>query len=170
MPRWRILPERSRVSTEMRSSMHPIHATADRIEGSLEGALGADGWPNLEVPHSARFRFPVAELKSGNRLQDMEMQRRMDVRRWPEVEVVVGRVSPAGVPGRYRASGEVRARGVSRPFEGEFVIQVGNGRVVIEGEHVFDMRDFNVNPPRFLTMKVEPEVRVRAHLEAVEEV
>jgi hypothetical protein len=31
------------------------------------------------------------------------------------------------------------------------------------------MRDFGVNPPRILTLKVEPEVNVEAHLVAEEE-
>ena len=45
-------------------------------------------------------------------------------------------------------------------------MQVEGRRLVIEGEHTFDMRDFDVNPPNFLALKVHPEVRVRARIVA----
>jgi hypothetical protein len=38
--------------------------------------------------------------------------------------------------------------------------------LVIEGEHVFDVRDFGVRPPRIGFLRVHPEVNVAIRIEA----
>ena len=38
--------------------------------------------------------------------------------------------------------------------------------VVLEGEHVFDVRDFGMEPPRIMMLKVHPEVSVRIEITA----
>jgi hypothetical protein len=35
----------------------------------------------------------------------------------------------------------------------------------VEGEHTFDVRDFNVRPPKILMLKVNPDMMVRVHVE-----
>jgi polyisoprenoid-binding protein YceI len=146
--------------------MHPINAKTGTLVGTIEGELGDDGVPRFELEHGARLQLAVETMKSGHRLQDMEMQRRMDVRRYPQIEVVIDRAWQANRPGRYRASVKVTAHGQTRSFEEDFSMQVEGRRLVIEGEHTFDMRDFDVNPPNFLALKVHPEVRVRARIVA----
>ena len=47
---------------------------------------------------------------------------------------------------------------------------VPDGRSIeLEGEASFDIRDFGMEPPRILMLKVEPEVRVTAHVVATKE-
>jgi polyisoprenoid-binding protein YceI len=169
MTRYRILAGRSKVETEMTSNVHPIHATAAELSGVIEGELGPDGRPDFESPHRARFLIPVESLKSGNRLQDAEMQRRMDARGHPNIEVTVSRAWREDGDGRSRAKFEVEAHGRARPYEGEFTFALDGKRVIVEGEHAFDMRDFGVDPPRFLTLKVDPEVKVTLRIEAEED-
>ncbi|MDQ6773443.1 MAG: YceI family protein [Candidatus Dormibacteraeota bacterium] len=162
--RWLTVRGQSSVTTELSSSVHPIHATSTEVEGSLEGVLDWEGRPELGAPHGARLRLKVESLQSGSRIQDAEMWRRMDTRRNPDIEVIVGRVWERD-GGGYRAAFEVRAHGVTRPYEGDFELNVApDGRVTVDGEHAFDMRDFNVSPPRFLTLKVDPEVKIRVHI------
>jgi polyisoprenoid-binding protein YceI len=167
--RFRVVPGSSTVETEMRSSLHPIHAASGQLSGVIEGVLGADGKPDLQAPHGARLELPVESIRSGNRLQDMEMQRRMEARRWPAIRVTVRRVWPLDDTGRCRAQVEVGAHGRSREVEGEFSLRIDGGRATVEGEHVFDVRDFGLSPPRFLAFKVEPDVRVRVRVVAEEE-
>jgi hypothetical protein len=164
--RFRLVPAGSTIFTEMRSSMHPINAETRALVGTIEGELGDDGVPRFELDHGARLQLAVETMKSGHRLQDMEMQRRLDVRRYPQIEVVIDRAWQANRPGRYRASVKVIAHGQTRSFEEDFSMSVEGRRLVIEGEHTFDMRDFDVNPPNFLALKVHPEVRVRARIVA----
>ena len=169
MRRYLILSERSKVETQMTSNVHPIHATANDVSGAIEGEVGADGMPDFDAPHRAHIRLPVEGMLSGNRLQDMEMQRRMDARKYPAIDVTIERAWLPGGDGRARASFEVSACGRSRTYEENFSMRLDGRRLVVEGEHAFDMRDFGVSPPRFLALKVDPEVKVRMRLEAEEE-
>ena len=41
--------------------------------------------------------------------------------------------------------------------------------LVIEGEQTFDIRDFGVQPPKILMLKVHPDVRVRVKVVARQE-
>jgi hypothetical protein len=55
----------------------------------------------------------------------------------------------------------------TRPAEGELRVSVQDDQsLLVEGEQVFDIRDFNVNPPRILMLRVYPDVRVRLQLVA----
>jgi hypothetical protein len=166
---FRIVPGSSSIETEIRSSIHPIHGRSTEPTGEIEADFDADGRPNLDSPYKAWLEVPVESIKSGNRLNDMEMQRRADVRSYPNIRCDLLKVWATDRPGRYRASIDVTAHGRSRPIEEEFTLSFEGSRLVVEGRHTFDMRDFGVNPPRILTLKVEPEVNVEAHLVAEEE-
>jgi hypothetical protein len=41
--------------------------------------------------------------------------------------------------------------------------------VRLDGQQTFDMRDFGMNPPRILTLRVHPEVTVRVAIVASRE-
>lgn len=162
------MPGRSSLETETKSNVHPIHASATRLDGFIEGEVGPDGRPDFELPYKARLEVPLAAMGTGNRLQDMEMQRRMKAREHPVIRVDLIRAWNLGPDGMCRASFQVTARGRSRSYEENFSLSASGGRIVVEGQHAFDMRDFGVDPPRFFAMKVEPEVKVRLRIEAEE--
>jgi polyisoprenoid-binding protein YceI len=66
--------------------------------------------------------------------------------------------------------GQLEFHGVARPVEGEVRLRVVDERTLeIEGERVFDLRDYGLEPPRILMLKVYPEVRVRAQVIAEQE-
>jgi hypothetical protein len=72
--------------------------------------------------------------------------------------------------GRYLVSGDITFRGVTRTFEDEMVLTSNeDGEIQLVGESTFDVRDFGMDPPRVLMLKVAPEVRVTAHLTAARE-
>jgi hypothetical protein len=59
---------------------------------------------------------------------------------------------------------------VTQTVDGEVTIsRPDDNTLVIEGERIFDIRDFNVTPPKILMLKVHPEVKVRIRVEAVGE-
>jgi hypothetical protein len=153
----------------MRSSVHDLHAEGRALAGAIEGELDGSGVPRFVAAHGARLQLPVDSMKSGNRLQDMEIQRRLDPRKYPLIEVVVDRAWRLDGTDRCRAAFTVTAHGRTQSFEEDFRMQLEGRRLVVEGEHTFDMRDFDVNPPRLLTLKVNPEVTVRARIVAQRE-
>jgi hypothetical protein len=165
--RYVIDPRRSSVQIEARSSLHPIHGEAEGLEGYLE-ADTVDGHPDLSGPADMHIELPVERLRSGNALMDREMQRRIDGQRYRKVAGDARKVQDVDGDGRrYRVSGEVSFHGATRTVDGEVRVTAPDDRtLVVEGEQVFDIRDFNLQPPKVLMLRVEPEVRVRIRVTA----
>ena len=70
-------------------------------------------------------------------------------------------------PGRYSVSGDLTFHGVTRPRDGTVNVEVGaDRRLVVTGEQVFDIRDFDVPSPTVLMLRIYPDVRVHLHVEA----
>jgi polyisoprenoid-binding protein YceI len=169
MPRFRIVPERSQVWIEARSSVHPIRGEAAGLSGSIDAQFDGDGLDLSSAPEIS-VELPVERLKSGNRVEDAEMMRRIEARRYPTIRGVVRDMKPQGDDGRYTVTGELSFHGVTQSREGEVTVSRPDDQtVVIEGEREFDIRDFRVDPPKILMLKVHPEVRVRIRVEAVGE-
>jgi polyisoprenoid-binding protein YceI len=168
VPRYDVVPEHSRVWIEGRSSLHPIQSTTDGLFGFidvevLDGRVDADA----DVAATGRLSLPVARLTSGNRLEDRELHRRIDARRFPTVDGVLTGMTPTGADGRYRVRGDVLFRGVTRPCEDDMIVTlVDDHTICLEGQSTFDIRDFGMEPPRILILRVEPEVRVRVEVVA----
>jgi polyisoprenoid-binding protein YceI len=164
--RFRIDPARSRVWTESRSSVHPIHGEADGLHGEMDVRL-LDGRLDLSVPPRIRLELDVERLKSGNALYDGEMLRRIAARRFPTIVGEVTEMRELDSSNRYQVAGALSFHGVTRPEDGEITVEINDGRtLVIDGEQTFDVREFDVEPPKLLMLKVHPDVTVRVHLVA----
>lgn len=147
--------------------MHPIHGEAEGLEGSIEAEV-AEGRIDVTGDPRIQIQLPVDKLKSGKKLEDTEMLRRIDARRFPRITGETTEVKESN--GRYRIRGDLTFHGVTRQVEGEVTISAPDERsLVIEGEQVFDIRDFGVEPPKILMFKVHPDVRVRVKVFAQQE-
>jgi polyisoprenoid-binding protein YceI len=111
-----------------------------------------------------RIEVPVATLKSGNPLEDAELQRRIDARRYPTIAGEVRGADAVDDEGRFRVEGEIIFHGVTQTVTGEIQASVDGKRIVVEGEHIFDVREFGIKPPRILMLRVEPDVQVSIKL------
>lgn len=170
MARYRIVPERSRVWIEARSSLHPIHSTTDGLEGFIELAADDGGEVDLTTQPTGTLSLPVARLSSGNGFEDRELHRRVDIRRFPRIDGVLTHMERIDGTERYRVSGELEFRGVSRPCQDEMSVDVVDERTLrLEGQSTFDIRDFGMEPPRILLLRVEPDVTVRVEIIAERE-
>ena len=158
-----IIPERSRVWIDARSSLHPIHSTTDGLEGFVD--LDADGDAVVGPHPTAQLSFPVNRLSSGNRLEDRELQKRIDAQRYPTIRGVLTGVVPGADDGRFLVRGELTFRAVTRSVEDYVTLTVvDNHTVRLEGESTFDIRDFGMEPPRILILRVKPDVKVRVEI------
>jgi polyisoprenoid-binding protein YceI len=167
--RYRILPTRSRVWIDARSNVHPIHTETDGLDGWLDLDVD-DGHINVDQPVSGHLEFPVENLQSGNAFEDRELRRRIDSRRFPHVAGDLKAMKQTSEPMRYIVSGDLTFRGVTRTYEDEMTLEVPDDRTVtLAGQSVFDIRDFGMDPPRILMLKVEPEVSVRVEIVAEKE-
>jgi len=166
--RYEIHPERSEVRIEARSSIHPIHAVTYGLEGFFEAEVTDAGRLDLSVPPKGRLDLPVERLSSGNPLYDREMKRRIDARRYRTISGELTEMSEAGEGGRYVVGGNVTFRGVTRYSEDEMSFSmVDEHSISLEGSHVFDIRDFEMEPPRIMMLKVHPDVSVSVKIVAV---
>ena len=162
MARFRIVPGRSHIWVEARSSLHPIKAESSDVSGFIEAEIGADAI-DLKVQPQGRIDVDVESLKTGNALYDRELERQLNVRKYPRIRGEVLQVTAVDAGRRrYRVRGNLSLHGVTKTVEGEVSLRVVDGGAIeAEGENVFDIRDFGLTPPRILMLKVYPDIKVR---------
>jgi YceI-like protein len=161
--RFRIDPERSQVWIDARSSLHPIRSETSGLAGWLEAEIGRDGRLDPSVDPRAHLDLEIDLLSTGNAFYDREMRRRVDARRFPHIAGELTAMKESG-HGEYRVSGDVTFRGRTLPYTDDMTLAVsdeGPWMLRLEGTHQFDIRDFGVEPPRVLGLRVHPEVTVR---------
>ncbi|HKE76211.1 MAG TPA: helix-turn-helix transcriptional regulator [Acidimicrobiales bacterium] len=164
----RLIPDRSVVLIEVRSTVGPISFGADGVTGSVTADI-IDGVVRPESPPTASVEIAVERLRSGSGVYDAELLRRIDARRHPLASLELRDCQPIGTTGRYRLAGELTFHGVTRRTDGTVSATVGpDGRLVVVGEQVFDIRDFAVPSPTVLMLRIYPDVRVHLHIEAEE--
>jgi polyisoprenoid-binding protein YceI len=153
---------------DARSSVHPIHSTADGLEGFID--FDADRVGQVGAHPAGKLSFPVSKLSSGNPLERRELQKRIEARRYPTIEGVLTGVESLDDERRFRVRGDLAFRGVTRPVEGNLALSVVDDRTIrLEGASTFDVRDFGMEPPRILMLRVEPNVKVRVEIIAERE-
>ena len=153
-----------------KSSLHPINTRTDGLEGYLELDLGGDGAIALGVAPAGSMSLPVTRLSSGNALEDRELRRRIDARRYPTIQGDLVEMHRADGDERYRVLGDLTCKGVTNRYEDEMRITAIDERTLrLEGEATFDVREFGIEPPRVLLLKVDPHVNVRVEIVAERE-
>jgi polyisoprenoid-binding protein YceI len=166
----KIVPERSRVWIDARSNVHPIHSSTDGLVGYVELELGSDGEVDVSQQLGGKLSLPVSRLSSGNRMEDRELQKRIESRRYPTIDGVLKTMERSGTNGNYRVAGDVNFRGVVRPHKDEMTVsEVDAETIQLAGKSQFDIREFGMEPPRVLLLKVSPEVDIRVEIVAVKE-
>jgi PadR family transcriptional regulator PadR len=160
-------PDRSVVLIEVRSTVGPLSFGAVGLTGTVRAAV-VDGRLRTDLAPAGRLEIDVSALSSGNTLYDAELRRRIDARRFPRATIELRRCAPSGPGARYRVEGELTFHGTARPAQGTVSVEVvPDGRLIITGEQVFDIRDFAIPSPTVLMLRIYPDVRVRLHVEAV---
>jgi len=168
--RYRIAPDRSYVWIDGRSNVHAIHATTDGLEGYVDIAFSPEGDVDAGAPVSGQLSLAVDNLSSGNRMEDRELQKRADSRRFPTIEGALRKIVQSDVTGSYRVSGDITFRGISRHHEDVMSIRsVDEQTIQLGGTSSFDIREFGMEPPHLLLLKMEPEVEIRIEIFAVRE-
>jgi hypothetical protein len=164
--RFQVVPDRSAVMINARSSVGPITFGAIGVRGSIEVAVA--GRRVCPVPYpTAHLEIDIDQLRSGNSLYDAELLRRIDARRHPTVVLDLRACTAIGSTGRYQLQGEVTFHGVSKPLDGTVSVAMpGERTLVIRGEQVVDIRDFGVVSPTVLMLRIYPDVVVGLQVEA----
>lgn len=162
VPRYVFTPE-SIVEIHANSSVHPIHGETHAVSGEVQVEV-EDGHIVVDPSPSGYVELPAEELKSGKKLEDRELRRRIDAKQFPTIRYELN--DAGGGPESFKLLGTLTFHGVSRQFSEEVTARVDGDTIHVEGEHTFDIREFDVKPPKILTLQVYPEVRVVARLVA----
>lgn len=164
--RFRVVPDRSAVMIDARSSVGPITFGAIGVTGIIEVAVTGRRVCSDPFP-TAHLEIAVDQLRSGNSLYDAELLRRIDARRHPTVSLDLRACTALGSTGRYQLMGEVTFHGVSRPLDGTVSVAMSSDHaLIIRGEQVVDIRDFGVVSPTVLMLRIYPDVVVGLQIEA----
>lgn len=168
--RFRLVPDRSVVLIEVRSTVGPISFGSIGVTGFVEAVI-EDGIVQSAPGVAARLQIDISRLSSGNRLYDAELMRRIDARRFPTATVELQECEHLGSGSLYHLNGNLTFHGVTRAAHGSVTVDpMSQSRLVITGEQVFDIRDFAIPSPTVLMLRIYPDVRVRLHAEAELEV
>jgi DNA-binding PadR family transcriptional regulator/polyisoprenoid-binding protein YceI len=164
--RYRLVPERSVVLIEVRSTVGPLSFGALGVTGFVEAAITC-GVVRTGTQPSGRINIDVSGLRSGNGLYDAELLRRIDARRFPTATVELCKCDPSGIGSRYNLEGALTFHGATRPVQGALSVEaVSESRLLITGEQAFDIRDFAIPSPTVLMLRIYPDVRVQLQAEA----
>jgi hypothetical protein len=165
--RYVVVPDRSTVSISGRSTLHPIRATADGLNGWLDAEVGPAGFePGYAV--TGHIELAVHRLASGNALIDRETRRRIDARRHP---LVTGDVTDVlAIDGATATvEGVIGFHGEDIAVEGDLEISTSAPGVALRGEARFDVRWWGLEPPRLMALRVHPDIVVSIHVFLVPE-
>jgi polyisoprenoid-binding protein YceI len=163
---FRVNTSRSTVRVGLRVNLHPSHIDANALSGVIDCEVDDQGKPRLDQPYSAEVSLPVDAIKSGNGLQDREMRRRFDAGRYPTITARVTKGEALEGDGHYRAIAELTLHGQTREITGEIQLHVDGTTMTIDGQQVINVKDFGIDPPRLIILKVEPDVDLTVHIVA----
>jgi hypothetical protein len=148
------------------STMQSAYGKTADLSGYIEAAWNADGTLAATPAPNMHVEFKVESLRTGNELQDREMWKLIDSKRFPKIFGDLANFSAGSIPGRYTGSGQITLAGLARAYEGEFRLERNRKDVRLDGELNIDVRDFGLKPISLLVLSVAPLVRVRLHLSA----
>ena len=160
-----VIPGRSAVLIKARSNVGPISFATSEVEGTLSAVFG-DGLIGATGILDGRLSISLKGLTSGNNLYDTELRRRIDARRHPLA--ILELTSATSVPGttKYELVSSIEFHNMTRTISGVASIEISReNTVVVRGEQILDVRDFNLETPTTLALKIYPDVLVEMHLE-----
>jgi polyisoprenoid-binding protein YceI len=166
MPRFIVDTSRSTVDVGLRVNLHPSHISAHALKGHIDCELDAQNRPRLDAAYGAELILPVEAIKSGNGLQDLEMRRRFDAGSYPTITARVTKGKALGQDGHYRAVAQLTMHGQTREITAEVELHVDASTMTIDGQQVINVKDFGIDPPRLIVLRMEPDVDVRVHIVA----
>jgi PadR family transcriptional regulator PadR len=163
---YELLPERSAVLIEARSTVGPITFGALGVTGTIR-VLAAAEQVTADDSTAAHLEIPVAALSSGNGLYDAELRRRVDAGRFPTATLDLDRCVVAGAGDHLTLEGRIGFHGTTRALRGPVSACIPRpGLLSARGEQMLDIRDFGVSSPTVLMLRIYPQVVVKLQVEA----
>jgi polyisoprenoid-binding protein YceI len=165
--RFEVTSGRSAVLIGARSTVGAIAFGTTSVEGYLEASVRGGAIDLHGDAPAGKLRLELNTLRSGSSLYDAELLRRIDAQKYPATQMELQAAERVGQSDRYQLEGDLTFHGVTRRISGTVAVQIDqDGLLHVTGEHVFDIRDFDVTAPSVLMLRIYPDVRVELQLEA----
>jgi polyisoprenoid-binding protein YceI len=160
-----VLPGRSAVLVKARSNVGPISFATTDIEGTFSGVV-EDGHIATDGVVTGHLTVSLQGLTSGNVLFDSELRRRIDTRRFPSAILELQGATLSVDRSRYELTSTLEMHDVTRAISGSVSVEIsGQDTAVVRGEQTLDVRDFDLEVPTTLALKIYPDVLIELHLE-----
>jgi polyisoprenoid-binding protein YceI len=164
---YNIQPGRSAVLVRARSNVGPISFATSELEGVI--TTDGVGRPAAAINGVAEGRLTIqlASLTSGNDLYDAEIRRRIDTRRFPVASLRLRSMTALADRSHYDLVAELQFHDTVREIRGSATVDVSDDSVlIVRGQQSIDVRDFNLEIPSTLVLKIYPDVSIEMYLEA----
>jgi hypothetical protein len=146
------------------STLFPVYGRVAEMNGYVEAAWNSNGALVINPLPKMHLELKVESLRTGNELQDREMWKLIDSKRFPKIVGNLRELGAAAAPGRYSAAGQITLAGLGRRYEGELQLSRSGDDMRVAGDISVDVRDFGLKSMNLLVLSVEPLVRVRLRL------
>ena len=138
-----------------------------RILGKTGELQVADSGSTLKVT------VPAASLRTGIDLRDRHLREKyLQAAQYPNIQLEAQRSAlkqpPAGGSVTAEADGTLSMHGKSKTVRFKYTAQHEGGRIKVEGALRIDIRDFGIEVPSYLGLKVKPEVDAGARFYVTE--
>lgn|GEM_PF-1111151 len=148
------------------SQLFPVYGRATEMSGYIEAAWNPNGTLAVAPLPKMHLELKVESLRTGNELQDREMWKLIDSKRFPKIVAELRELSAGTLHGRYTAAGQITLAGLARRYEGELLPSRAGEYARIGGDINVDVRDFGLKSMKLMVLSVEPLVRVRLRMVA----
>ena len=146
-----------------RSTLHPIVRRA-AVSGFIDATV-VDGVIDTGRPVRGRLELVLTDFRADD-IYDSEIERRLDVQRHPVVVAELLEATAQDGNGHYRMAGELSLHGRTQRLDGDALVRCDAAMLSLEGSLTLDVRSFGLQPPKFLLLRVQPQVQVTLHLRA----
>lgn len=141
-----------------------VKATVDSFTGRLDGYKAAITVDGGHVT-AATLKFNFSDVHTGKTARDEAMHEWQETAKHPDGVFTLAALEPAA-DGRFNARGTLVLHGVSREIVFTVSVITDGSLYAIDGVAPLDTRDFGLPVIRkFGLLKVEPQVKVRFHLQ-----
>jgi polyisoprenoid-binding protein YceI len=157
----------SSLTYEAKSSLQVITGRAEELDGYVQAAWTEEGALLADPAPAMHLEVPVTRLRSGSTIKDQEVWRLIDVERSPTIFAELRSIESLYAPLVYRATGDVTLGGTRKAYAGQLVVaKEGPDAVSVRGDLEIDIRDYGLEPPRALFVRIEPVIVVHLSLVA----
>ena len=154
--------DESTVEIQAKSSVHPIHGETHAVMGEATGEVKDGATILLDPMPGGYIECSVDALKSGNKLEDFEMRRRIEAKKFPTIRFDLRGAS--GGPEEFQLKCALTFHGVTKEFDETCTAKIQDGKLYVEGQHTFNIEEYGVTAPKIMNLKVYPDVTIVAHL------